>query len=33
MDEVANWAVLLCSEMITATTGCNFAIAGGQVHL
>ena len=33
MDEVANWAVALCSELVTCTTGCNFAIAGGQVHL
>lgn len=33
MEEVGNWAVVLCSELICATTGCNFSITGGQVHL
>jgi NAD(P)-dependent dehydrogenase (short-subunit alcohol dehydrogenase family) len=33
VDEVANWAVLLCGELAGSTTGHNFAITAGQVKL
>jgi len=33
IDEVGNWAVMLCSDFSLSTTGNNFSITGGQVLL
>ena len=33
IQEVANWALVLCSELSAASTGNNFAITCGQVRL
>jgi 3-hydroxybutyrate dehydrogenase len=33
IEEIANWALVLCSELAFSTTGNNFAITGGQVQL